>query len=856
MGMKTLLMFASLVLAFSLRAQVNQAHLRGTTNSVQTQLNQKWPLNGNASLLSNVTISGGYRLAYTLDEFNLDSANDAAVNAQGIMTLSGVDQLDLHSDGEIRFRSPLVELAAAQTGGALELTSAAGAVEFKVNRVATVAALKALPASAYQNGAIIRTLGYYSAGDGGSGVYRYDSASAATADDGLVIAPAHGTGRFLLQHSGTVSLGQFGAKGDTGVTDNTPYMTAAVAALNAGTIRKLTVPIGTFYVNGMYTLTANNITIEGFDNGGSSTLVGHRTTTGNTTLFRVYGSGNAVRLLGLTRSDNTGSGAGSPIAYQRFFRIENSVDGFLLEKCYIDGNASGQIARTGYYYVEIDCFGHSSIGVAPRNINIIQNFWTDTSSRAIDLNGVIGATVSKNYFYRCGTQNYTATGNLLNPGTCIEFASFNTGGTNNPSRNIVVSENRGLVWGDGFINFANVVGATISGNSAAGAATIGENYVVAGAGYDGENAIAVFGGENIAISGNNVDRVRLWAYYVRSQSIGGSYFFDLKNVTITGNTARGGTAPNGNPVSSAYTVSGLEAGVVVENVVVSGNTWIGTDNRSVAMSVDATGSGTTRNVAFLGNVITGPGAGGASSRGIAASLTGTSSNIMFNDNLITGFDVGIYNASNWANDTVALGNLIASCTTPVSNSGSLGVYSGSSFFAARGSASTTLAQSGAFRMSNGSTITARNNANSADLTLIAASASDVVQIAGGVLDANASTGAIRTSSTGKLTLSAPSASTVSAGATFTSTGTTHQISGNGGAVTLSTTTGITAGTNNGQILILCGMDNTNTVTVPDSGNCFLAAARVLGLGDSLVLQYRTANGSLTAGWYELSYSDN
>ncbi|OGB90410.1 hypothetical protein A2625_00985 [candidate division WOR-1 bacterium RIFCSPHIGHO2_01_FULL_53_15] len=67
------------------------------------------------------------------------------------------------------------------------------------------------------------------------------------------------------------------------------------------------------------------------------------------------------------------------------------------------------------------------------------------------------------------------------------------------------------------------------------------------------------------------------------------------------------------------------------------------------------------------------------------------------------------------------------------------------------------------------------------------------------------------------------------------------------------TAGIEAGTN-GQIIILQGTNDTNTVKFNSSGNLKLAggASFTLGLGDTLQLIYDSG----TAAWYEISRSDN
>lgn len=89
--------------------------------------------------------------------------------------------------------------------------------------VASVAELKALHGPTYAT-----TLGYYTAGDGGHGTYRLSS-STATANDGTVITPTSGSGRWELLHNSEVNPLQFGCKGDD-ATDNDTQIAAWLAA--------------------------------------------------------------------------------------------------------------------------------------------------------------------------------------------------------------------------------------------------------------------------------------------------------------------------------------------------------------------------------------------------------------------------------------------------------------------------------------------------------------------------------------------------------------------------------------------------------------------------------------------------
>lgn len=80
--------------------------------------------------------------------------------------------------------------------------------------------------------------------------------------------------------------------------------------------------------------------------------------------------------------------------------------------------------------------------------------------------------------------------------------------------------------------------------------------------------------------------------------------------------------------------------------------------------------------------------------------------------------------------------------------------------------------------------------------------------------------------------------------------TVSRIAGSGGPVTLNATTAIADGEEDGQLLILIGTNDTNTVTINDAANTDLGAAtRVLALGSALMLIY---NSTRTL-WEEVSF---
>lgn len=102
--------------------------------------------------------------------------------------------------------------------------------------------------------------GYYTPGDGGGGIY---SRGVGVDNGGTIITSSNGT--YVLDNFGqSISIRQFGAKGD-GVTDDTVAIQAAVTAAIA-TFTYLLIPVGRFVVSA--TITGNGpITIYGVGNG-------------------------------------------------------------------------------------------------------------------------------------------------------------------------------------------------------------------------------------------------------------------------------------------------------------------------------------------------------------------------------------------------------------------------------------------------------------------------------------------------------------------------------------------------------------------------------------------------------------
>src|SRR6185369_14101135 len=94
----------------------------------------------------------------------------------------------------------------------------------------TLASLRAVDATTFVLGAVVNLAGYWEAGDGGGGQFYYDPASVAIDNQGTIIMPTNGIGRWFRIFAGSVVSRWFGAKGDNSTDDTTPlqrWLTAA-----------------------------------------------------------------------------------------------------------------------------------------------------------------------------------------------------------------------------------------------------------------------------------------------------------------------------------------------------------------------------------------------------------------------------------------------------------------------------------------------------------------------------------------------------------------------------------------------------------------------------------------------------
>ena len=204
---------------------------------------------------TNRPLAGG--LMYTYKAGTTENAttysDDAGTPNTNPIVLDSDGQCDLFLDDAVSYR--------------IILKNSAGVTQFDKDRVASlgstqvqsfnsIAALRLRSGTTIANAA--KTLGYYSAGDGGGNSFYWDSTSVATDNGGTVIKPTavSGAGRWLAIDAYTINVRQFGAKGD-GSTDGTTAIQNAITASNT-----VYFPNGTYLFSGI-TINTHNVTLYG-----------------------------------------------------------------------------------------------------------------------------------------------------------------------------------------------------------------------------------------------------------------------------------------------------------------------------------------------------------------------------------------------------------------------------------------------------------------------------------------------------------------------------------------------------------------------------------------------------------------
>jgi len=275
-----------------------------------------------------------------------------------------------------------------------------------ITKITNIAQLRARKGTA---NALVSTLGYYTASDGGENTFQWNNSSVLSDNGGTIIAVTGvATGRWISTSS-TVNLKQFGAKGD-GTTNDTAAVAAAIA-----TTKPVFIPTGTYILTSNLVLNSNqqlygegtgsilkagadglrdlvgingktNVTVSNFkiDGGGQTTNVftGFKYCFGVT----VYNSSNitienlTIDKCGIARSgsnatiqdDNLWGGMGIIVGAR-----SGVVKNVIIRNCRITNIASGgNIVGDGIY---IEGY-NTDLAIVPENI-VIENCYVENVGR-------------------------------------------------------------------------------------------------------------------------------------------------------------------------------------------------------------------------------------------------------------------------------------------------------------------------------------------------------------------------------------------------------------------------------------------------------------------------------------------
>ena len=340
------------------------------------------------------------------------------------------------------------------------------------------------------------TKGYYTTGDGGAGEYWYDSSDTTSSDNGGSVLVGSDGGRWKLINSNTVTVKQFGAKGD-GVADDTSAIQAAISAVSAGG-GTVFVPATVSY----FKITSSLTLLSGVSLVGQG-YASHIHTTNTTRLGAIWATGasgahlKAVEVRGLRITGTATYSGGVPsvingggIAFQY---VDDGV---------IDGNW-------------IQGFSDQGIGTADGNRCRTVNNCVDTTAQGIQhftsAGDTHGTIIANNTVSNTGSYNGIDVEGLTASGTGLAYNVAVVGNTVSSS------------YAHG-INVENAPSSVCSGNTVNSSGIGGTG--AAGAGGHG---IQLFGAYNSSVTGNTVLASAGYGIHVGANS-GGS--------AVSGNTTK------------------------------------------------------------------------------------------------------------------------------------------------------------------------------------------------------------------------------------------------------------------------------------------------------------------------------
>lgn len=250
--------------------------------------------------------------------------------------------------------------------------------------VPTIAALTALEVRPQA----VLVEGFYAAGDGGGGIFRWAEGSTTTALVGMVINPTTGdAGRYFRQYVGAVNPRWTGAKGD-GATNDSAAFTAAFSIGAAVQVTKGTYPVKDLSVTG-------STTCPGLFSQDGGTITPASGSDSETILITVTKSNFSVR--GMTFTMPISVSHVTPPACNRALLFSNNADASNWE--IIDNNFTG-----GYHGAILNGVFHSNV--------IRGNRATSTWREAFATQAPVSLEMTDNIVVSCANGDNGASGAL------------------------------------------------------------------------------------------------------------------------------------------------------------------------------------------------------------------------------------------------------------------------------------------------------------------------------------------------------------------------------------------------------------------------------------------------------------
>jgi hypothetical protein len=271
-----------------------------------------------------------------------------------------------------------------------------------LSAVATIAALKAIPAPAATTTFDVIVEGYYAANDGGGGLFRWNGSDATADNGGTIIAPTSGSGRWnRLVDGSDYDVKWFGAKGDDS-TNNATTLQACATYVSGLTRGFVFISAGIFRLSGSISLGGSGVGIRGVSQNAS---ILKNTSAANATIIITSGSNN-ITLQDLTL-DRTAVATAGGDGIQ--FGITSGAEGFVF-RIYSKNNYIGiSLGGAGYSLCQ-DCFCEKNIndGVRMTNSNALSGMQWYCSNILCQLNGGAGFRI-----FSIATTGSAGTGSLI-----------------------------------------------------------------------------------------------------------------------------------------------------------------------------------------------------------------------------------------------------------------------------------------------------------------------------------------------------------------------------------------------------------------------------------------------------------